>query len=204
MWSLKPTLAGRVTLWLTLFSVSLFLIIGFMTFFVTLSHEDKMLHNILRNVSQNKLQFNASVEEISVDRLIDLGYPYATKEQLSELNESFGEFEIGDQYFHFMITDGKVLLMNSTQFIISEERLENILKLQLQAFFPFLLVAFFISRLIAKRALKPFSQLKEQFFTADRQAEFLRAFNQSIRETDIKQIADELAMALEQKEDLKK
>lgn len=200
MWSLKPTLAGRVTLWLTLFSVSLFLIIGFMTFFVTLSHEDKMLHNILRNVSQNKLQFNASVEEISVDRLIDLGYPYATKKQLSELNESFGEFEIGDQYFHFMITDGKVLLMNSTQFIISEERLENILKLQLQAFFPFLLVAFLISRLIAKRALKPFSQLKEQFLTADRQAESLRAFNQSIRETDIKQIADELAMALEQKE----
>jgi len=99
-----------------------------------------------------------------------------------------------------MITDGKVLLMNSTQFIISEERLENILKLQLQAFFPFLLVAFLISRLIAKRALKPFSQLKEQFFTADRQAESLRAFNQSIRETDIKQIADELAMALEQKE----
>ena len=99
-----------------------------------------------------------------------------------------------------MVLQDKVLLMNSTQFIISNDRLKDILVLQLKAFLPFLVIAFFISKLIAKRALRPFLLLKDQFLIADRQAENIREFNQHIRETDIKQIANGLATALEQKE----
>lgn len=200
MLQIKATLKGRVTLWLTLLSVSLFLISGLITFLVTLSNEDAMLHNILRNASQKKLNLDAVVKEISVEQLINFGYEGASKQELTKRINSFGEFPQGDQYFHFMILKDKVLLMNSTNFVISSDKIKNILTLQLKAFIPFLLLAFFISRLIANRSLKPFSLLQKQLLRAEQKAQCIRELNKNIRESDIKQIADGIASALEQKE----
>ena len=199
-WKTEPTLTSRVTLWLTLLSVGLFLMVGFIALMVTLGNEDAMIHNILRNVSQNKLHMQGVVKEQTIEQLIDFGYEGAPKEALAKRVNSFGEFPKGEQYFHFMILEDKVLLINTTNLVISPDRLKNILTLQLKVFIPFLLLAFFISKLIAKRSLKPFSVLQEQYLKPDRQAADIRQLNQKIREADIRKIADGLATALEQKE----
>lgn len=200
MWKAKPTLTGKVTLWVTLLSAGLFLIFGFITFIVTLGNEDAIVHDILRNVNQDRMRMEGIVSEVTFDELLERGYKSATKEELATKVNSFGEFAKGEQYFHFMILEDKVLLMNSTNFVLSNEKLEDILILQLKAFFPFLLLAFFTSRLIAKRSLKPFSSLQNLFLKPGSQAADIRKLNQKIKETDIRQVADGLAAALEQKE----
>ena len=198
----KSSLTARVTLWLTLFSGSLFAIIGSLTFVVVLAYEDAMLHKMLRYVSQQEVSMEGVVSKISIDELIEFGYQLQTTVELRERTNTFGEFAKDDQYFHFMVLDNGVLLMNSTHFVMSSDRLKSIITLLITGFFPCLLLAFWLSRLIARRSLKPFSLLREQFLIPERQAANIHQFNQSIRETDIKEIANGLAVALAQKETL--
>jgi len=127
-------------------------------------------------------------------------YEYASKAQLSERVGGFGEFPFKEKYYHFMILENKIILFDSTNFVINDTRLKGIILLLFKTFIPFLIAAFFISRVIAKRALKPFSTLKTTLLKPDKLAADLRAINQHIKEADIKQVADELVLVLEQKE----
>ncbi len=201
MWNYKPTLTGRVTIWITLFALCLFLILSFLTLVVTYASEDTMIHNLLRSVNQESIPKNSQIKEISFDELInDMEYQYANKKQLSERTGGFGEFPFQDKYYHFMILEDKIMLFDSTNFVITETRIEAIIKLLLKAFIPFLIAAFFISKIIAKRALKPFSTLRTTLLKPNILATDIREINRHIEETDVKQIADELVLVLEQKE----
>jgi len=201
MWKYKPTLTGRVTLWITLFALCLFLILSFLTLVVAYSSEDKMIHNILRSVDTEAIAFNSQIKEISFDELInEMGYQYANKEQLSTRVGGFGEFPYKEKYYHFMVLEDKIMLFDSTNFVITESRIKEIIKLLLKVFIPFLIAAFFISQIIAKRALKPFSALKIALLKPNKLATDIREINKHIKEADIKQIADELILVLEQKE----
>ncbi len=200
MWKYKPTLTSRVTLWVTLLSLCLFLILSFLTLLVAFASEDTMIHNILRSVNTETIALNSQVKEISIDELKNMGYEHANPNEWSKRAESFGEFSSGDKYYHFMVLKDKIILFNSTDFVLTETRITGIVKLLLKAFIPFLIAAFFISRIIAKRALKPFSTLKTILLKPDKLAIDIREANQHIKEADIKQIADELALVLEQKE----
>jgi len=196
----SPTLTSRVTFWITLFALCLFLLLSFLTLVVAYSSEDSMIHNILRSVDTEAIALNSQVEEISFDELIDMGYKYANKAQLSERVGGFGEFPYQDKYFHFMILENKIILFDTTSFVITESRIKEIIKLLFKAFIPFLIAAFFISRMIAKRALKPFSTLQTTLLKPDKLATDIKEINRLIKEADVKQIADELALVLEQKE----
>ncbi len=201
MWNYKPTLTGRVTIWITLFALCLFLILSFLTLVVAYSSEDTMIHNILRSVDKKAITINSQVKQISFDELInDMGYQYANKEQLSERTGGFGEFPFQDKYYHFMILEDKIMLFDSTNFVLTETRIEAIIKLLLKFFIPFLIAAFFISKVIAKRALKPFSTLKTTLLKPNILATDIREINKHIEEADVKQIANELVLVLEQKE----
>jgi signal transduction histidine kinase len=169
---------------------------------VAYSSEDSMIHNILRSVNQETIPLNSQVKEISLDELINMGYEHFNKDQLSKRVGGFGEFPNGEKYYHFMILEDKVILFESTNFVINDTRLKGVIKLLLQAFIPFLIAAFFISKIIAKRALKPFSTLKTTLLKPDKLAIDIREVNQHIKETDVKQIADELVFALEKKEQI--
>ncbi|WP_346432573.1 sensor histidine kinase [Psychrosphaera aquimarina] len=200
MWKYKRTLASRVTLWITLMSLGLFIILSFLTLLVTLSAEDSMIHNVLRQVNQKVLPLNGKVKRISYQQLIDMRYPYMTKEELATKVGGFGEFEVDDTYYHFMILEGKVLLLDSSELIVDQARINRILKMLAQAFIPFLLFSLFLARLISKRALKPFFTLKSGFLNPDKQAVDLEKINHQIKETDVKTLVNELAMILAQKE----
>jgi len=200
MWKHKPTLTSRVTYWITLLSLCMFLILSFLTFLVAFSSEDAMIHKILRNVNTESIVLNSHVKEISLDELINMGYGHANPNEWSKRAESFGEFSSGDKYYHFMVLKDKIILFNSTDFVLTETRIKGIIKLLLKVFIPFLIATFFISRIIAKRALKPFSTLQATLLKPDKLAIDIKKANQHIKEADIKQIADELVLALEQKE----
>lgn len=200
MWKHKPTLTSRVTFWITLLSLCLFLILSFLTLLVAFASEDAMIHKILRSVNTKNIVLNSHVKEVSLDELISMGYEHVNPKVWSKRSESFGEFASGDKYYHFMVLKDKIILFNSTDFVLTETRIKGIVKLLLQVFMPFLIAAFFISRVIAKRALKPFSTLKATLLKPDKRAIDIKAANRHIKEVDIKQIADELVLALEQKE----
>jgi len=201
MWKHKPTLTSRVTFWITLLSLCLFLILSFLTLVIAYSSEDTMIHSILRSVNQETIPQSSQISIISFDKLInDMEYEYASKAQLSERVGGFGEFPFKEKYYHFMILENKIILFDSTNFVINDTRLKGIILLLFKTFIPFLIAAFFISRVIAKRALKPFSTLKTTLLKPDKLAADLRAINQHIKEADIKQVADELVLVLEQKE----
>jgi len=201
MWKYKPTLTSRVTIWITLFALCLFLILSFLTLVVAYASEDTMIHNILRSVNQESIPKSSQIKEISFDELINgMEYQYANKEQLSARVGGFGEFPFQEKYYHFMILEDKIMLFDSTNFVITETRIEAIIKLLLKVFIPFLIAAFFISKVIAKRALKPFSTLRTTLLKPKILATDIREINRHIKETDVKQIADELVLVLEQKE----
>ena len=200
MWNYSPTLTSRVTIWISMMSLGLFLILSFFTLFVTLTMEDLMIHNILRHVDQGTISLEHDVKTISVDELIDMGYKYATKTELAEKLGGFGEFPLGNDYYHFMIQKDHILLLNSTDLIATEKRIKGIFTLLLKVFIPCLIVVLIVSRMIAKRALKPFDTLKSTFLRADKKADDIKKLNQQIKEADVRQIADELALALAQKE----
>ena len=200
MWKYSPTLTGRVSFWITLFAFCLFLILSFLTIIVAYSSEDRMIHNILRSVDKESIALNSQVKQISFDELINMGYEHANKEQLSQRAGGFGEFPNKEKYYHFMVLENKIMLFDSTNFVITQSRIKEIIKLLFKAFIPFLIAAFFISRMIAKRALKPFSTLKTTLLKADTTATDIKKINQNIKETDVKQIAEELVLVLEHKE----
>jgi signal transduction histidine kinase len=183
-----------------LLSLGMFLILSFLTLLVAFTSEDAMIHNILRNVSTGNMTLNSQIKEISPDELINMGYEHANPKEWSKRAESFGEFASGEKYYHFMVSKDKVILFNSTDFVLTETRIKGIVKLLLIAFIPFLIAAFFISKIIAKRALKPFSTLQTTILKPEKLAIDIKAANRHIKEADIKQIADELVLALEQKE----
>jgi len=159
-----------------------------------------MIHNILRSVDKESIALNSQVKQISFDELINMGYEHANKEQLSQRAGGFGEFPNKEKYYHFMVLENKIMLFDSTNFVITQSRIKEIIKLLFKAFIPFLIAAFFISRMIAKRALKPFSTLKTTLLKADTTATDIKKINQNIKETDVKQIAEELVLVLEHKE----
>lgn len=197
----RPTLTSRVTLWITLLSLGLFLMLSFLTLVIAYSSEDAMIRNILRSVNQETIPQSSQISVISFDNLInDMEYEYANKAQLSERVGGFGEFPFKEKYYHFMILENKIMLFDSTNFVINETRLEGIILLLFKAFIPFLIAILFISKVIAKRALIPFSTLKTTLLKPGKLAADIREANRKIKETDVKQIVDELALVLEQKE----
>lgn len=200
MWNYKPTLKGRVTLWVTVLALSLFILLSLLTIMITLSKEDSMIHSVLRNVDKGTLSLDSHVREVSFEELFALGYQHANKNELLERVGGFGEFPSGDNYYHFMVLPNSVLLIESTTFVASSTDISAIIQFLLKAFLPFFIAAFFLSRMIANRALSPFDSLKASFLKADKTSADIKRVNLDIKESDVKQIADELVLALEQKE----
>jgi signal transduction histidine kinase len=198
----KPTLVGRVTLWISLMACGLFITLSAMTLLVSLILEDAMIHNILGHVDQQEISLDGKVREVTTQELKNLGYQIRDEEDFTKRISGFGEFATDSEYYHFMISDDKILLLESTEFVATRERIESILKLLSFVFIPCLLLILVLARFIAKRALRPFSQLNTIFLDSERSTSELKKCSQQISELDVKQIALQLTQSLQIKESL--
>lgn len=173
-----------------------------MTLLVSLIVEDAMIHNILRHVDQQEINLNSKVREVTTQELKNLGYQIRDEEDFTKRKSGFGEFATDSEYYHFMISDDKILLLESTEFVATRERIESIFKLLIFVFIPCLILILILARFIARRALQPFSQLNTLFLKSERSTSELKHYSQQISERDVKQIALELTQSLETKESL--
>ena len=171
-----------------------------MTFLVSLILEDAMIHNILRHVDQQEISLDGKVREVTTQELKNLGYQIRDEDDFAKRINGFGEFAADSEYYHFMILDDKILLLESTEFVATRERIESIFKLLSFVFIPCLALILVLARFIAKRALRPFSQLNTIFLDSERSTSELKQCSQQISELDVKQIALELTQSLETKE----
>ena len=200
MWKFKSTLTNRVTASISLLAMSLFFVLSILAFLVTFIIEDTVIHNVLRQMSSTEIPASAGVSRVTEQDLISMGYKVKEVNSLSERINAFGEFEAKGEKYHFMVLEDHILLLNTTDIIAVTARAQGILKLLLLVLIPSMILTLFVSRHIARRALRPFTQLKTQFLLTDKSAINIQQLNEKIRETDVKQIADELAQALTEKE----
>ncbi len=173
-----------------------------MTLLVSLILEDAMIHNILRHVDKQEISLDSKVREVTTQELKNLGYQIRDEEDFIKRTSSFGEFAADSKYYHFMILEDKILLLESTDFVTTRERIQSILKLLSFVFIPCLVLILVLARFIAKSALRPFSQLNTIFLDSERSTSELKKCSQQISELDVKQIAQELTQSLETKESL--
>lgn len=186
-----------------LFALGIFLIFTFIIFMVALSYEDAMLHKVLRNAAEDKIPQSGIIKEVSIDQLLNMGYSeFATKSQLKQRVNKFGEFPRGESYYHFMVLKDRVLLLDSTEFVIARTEIESITKIILKGVLPFLLVIFWIAHLISKRALKPFSELSRHFLHTDNRLSALENLMIQVKEDDIREIIQQLADTIKQQESI--
>lgn len=198
----RSTLIGRVTLWISLLACGLFLTLAAATLLVTLIVEDAMIHNLLRYIDQEEISINSKIQKVSFDELKNMGYQLKNKDDFTKRVNAFGEFASNNQYYHFMILEDNVLLLESTELVTTRARIEGIFKLLSFVFVPCLILILILARLIAKKAMQPFSQLKNTFLSAERSMEDIRQYNEQIKEIDVKQIAEALTQAVQDKESI--
>ncbi|MFC3093323.1 sensor histidine kinase [Alteromonas sediminis] len=198
----STTLTGRVAKTLTLLTLILFLVFSFMAVLIAFIIEDTMIHNVLRQASQQTSYDNSAVKQVTFQELQQLGYTSQSEAQLKNRINAFAEFSADGKHYHFMIVDSGYLVTDSTPLLAVSQRVSGIIKLLLVALVPCSIITILTTRHLSKYALSPFLTLKERFLQPEKNSAELIRENAFIREQDIKQIADELAHALSQKEEL--
>ncbi len=105
-------------------------------------------------------------------------------------------------YYHFMVTEQGVLLIDTTELALVSRALDDILLIFLFALIPILFITGWIARRISKYALKSFNQLSDAFLSQSDSLGKIKSALHQVEEKDIKVITKQLVEALEQKVNL--
>ena len=198
----QKTLYTRFVKSVSLLTVGLFVLFSATTLFIAYGIEDAMFKEQLHQANDKHLQGKALPANISVIESLD-GLKPSSIEQLIYLElsdvDTIGEFKLDGKHFHYLVTEQGVLLLDSTNAGIISRALDDILAILLFALIPAMILAIWVAKVIANHAIKPFHQLSELFITSKASAAVDANTLEKIQEQDVKLIATELWLTLEQK-----
>lgn len=198
----RKTLYTRFVKSVSLLTLGLFILFSATTLFIAYGIEDAMFKEQLHQ-AKDKLKHNKALPaNISVIESLD-GLKPSSIEQLIYLElsdiDTIGEFKLDGKHFHYLVTEHGTLLLDSTNAGIINRALDDILVILLFALIPALILAFWVARIIAAHAIKPFHQLSELFVNNKAPEALDISSLEQIQEQDVKLIATELWRALDQK-----
>ncbi|WP_100643633.1 sensor histidine kinase [Alteromonas facilis] len=196
------TLSGRLKKSIALLTIALFLLFSATTMFVVYSFEDAVYKERL-TVALNEYRQNKSLPE-NVVFTPDLSQ-YNMNKSIPNLNyevsesETHGEFSASNRHYHYMAIESGFLVLDITDTPRVSRAIGDITRLLFLVLIPALLLSVWVASITSRHALKPFQQLSKLFTDYQSGTHSNQSVISDIAERDVKQIAEELLVTLEQK-----
>ncbi len=201
----KRTLFSRLVTIISGLTFSIVLLFTAATLLITYSFEDVLFNERMEQAhvkfkNGESLPYNIRV----IDKLDELEPNIIQKLRYFEVGQGdiYGEFNLDQRHYHYLITEHGTILYDTTDVALVDRALEDVFLILGVLLIPTVVLTFWVAKLSARYALKPFTQLSE-VFTKDQ--EFTAAESKqldAIKEQDVRLIAMELQDALQQKAQL--
>ncbi|MCL1035884.1 HAMP domain-containing histidine kinase [Shewanella submarina] len=201
----RPTLSRRLTLSLSVLTFSIITLFSGATLLITYSFEDVLFNERLKQahiqiLNGESLPYNISLVDDLGERAPDLVQQILFLELGRD--KAQGEFSFAGKHYHYLVTKQGTIVYDTSDVTIIQRALEDILLILGALLIPSILLTLWVARLTARHALKPFNQLSQLFLTTDQANQLSEDKLHAIKEADVREIAQQLHDALQQKSQL--
>lgn len=198
----NTTLSSRLIRILSWLTFSIILLFGCATFIIIYSFETVLFNERLKQAHIHILNNEPLPYNISLITDLEQGEPrLAEKIREFKLNsdKEFGKIHFESKRYHLLITDDGIIVYDTSDVTLIKRAFDDILLILSVMLIPALLLTYWVAKITAKHALKPFYKLTSVFANESNKVDLNQQLIADIEESDVKAIAIELLSALEQK-----
>lgn len=203
----RRTLFNRLVRIISLLTFSIVMLFTAATLLITYSFETVLFnerlqqaHAIIKN--GGSLPYEFTHYDLAQSKTLDdekQGLKQSLLAHVARQEKDYGKFQFEQSEYHYLLTNNGLIVYDTTNVTIIDRALEDVFLILAILLFPVAILTYWIAKVAARYALKPFSKLTQLFTQSQKHDAFESNLLQDIEEQDVKSIAIELQSALQLK-----